>query len=440
MIRRATFLLLVSGAVAVSAFGQGAVNLPRQEARDREQRQQSRQQERVAQAANLQIVGNTAFKEEDLRTHLKEQITAIEQYGLTAARGDDAAFFLELYYRQRGYADVNVGYTLVGGNRLRLTVKEGPLTTISSIQFTGNQNQPSEKLFDYVAGPTRERLSRATQALPFVAADMEEGADLVHRVYVAEGYLNSIVQAPHYRFSADRSQVEVFIAVVEGRQYSFGNVDFSGQIIFDPNELRNEMADVLAQPYTAGRVADIPRRLQTFFKARGYYDVKVDATGNPDAARAGQVPVRVTISPGLKYQFAGATVTGLDRLRPSYVTRRFTSLNGRTYDPKLVDTRFRKLMRTGLFNILQIKPTPAGGNLLRLDITAEEAKSKELGFSLGYGTYVGALPTATGIFSATEGRSPLPRNGRCAGIVAKFCMRIRICSIPRTSCACGSRR
>ena len=48
-------------------------------------------------------------------------------------------------------------------------------------------------------------------------------------------------------------------------------------------------------------------------------------------------------------------------------------------------------MRTGLFNLLQIKPTPMPGNLLRLDISAEEAKSKELGLSVGYGSYVGGI-------------------------------------------------
>ncbi len=123
--------------------------------------------------------------------------------------------------------------------------------------------------------------------------------------------------------------------------------------------------------------------------------MKVDAAGNPAAARDGRVPVQVTVSPGPQYQFDGATVTGLDRLRPSYVTRRFTGLSGRTYSPKVVDERFRKLMRTGLFNNLQIKPTPVGNNQLRLDITAEEAKSKEVGFSLGYGTYVGAIVGAS---------------------------------------------
>jgi outer membrane protein assembly factor BamA len=48
-------------------------------------------------------------------------------------------------------------------------------------------------------------------------------------------------------------------------------------------------------------------------------------------------------------------------------------------------------MKTGLFNVLQIKPVPVDGHLLRLDISAEEAKSKEFGFWVGFDTYEGAL-------------------------------------------------
>jgi outer membrane protein assembly complex protein YaeT len=85
------------------------------------------------------------------------------------------------------------------------------------------------------------------------------------------------------------------------------------------------------------------------------------------------------------------TVKGLERLRPSYISRRFSKFSGQTYSPDLVDEKFRELMRTGLFNVLQIKPTPVGGDALRLDISAEEAKSKEFGFALGYGSYQGAI-------------------------------------------------
>jgi outer membrane protein assembly factor BamA len=51
-------------------------------------------------------------------------------------------------------------------------------------------------------------------------------------------------------------------------------------------------------------------------------------------------------------------------------------------------------MKTGLFNVLQIKPVPVDGHLLRLDISAEEAKSKEFGFWVGFDTYEGALAGA----------------------------------------------
>src|SRR5438067_10469122 len=104
-----------------------------------------------------------------------------------------------------------------------------------------------------------------------------------------------------------------------------------------------------------------------------------------------RVPVQVVISAGAVYHFDSVTVNGLDRLRPSYVVKRFSRLEGKTYSPDVLDERFRTLMRTGLFNLLQIKPVPVDGHLLRLDISAEEAKSKEIGFSIGYGTYEGGI-------------------------------------------------
>jgi outer membrane protein insertion porin family len=66
-------------------------------------------------------------------------------------------------------------------------------------------------------------------------------------------------------------------------------------------------------------------------------------------------------------------------------------LEGKTYSPDVLDERFRTLMKTGLFNILQIKPVPVDDHLLRLDISAQEAKSKEFGFWVGFDTYEGAL-------------------------------------------------
>ena len=389
--QRALFFIFLGGICSGELLAQTAVNAPRLEEKDKAKRAVAKQQEERAQGANIEFRGAVAFSDKELRSQLKEQLTTVEQLGLTAARGDDVAFFLELFYRKHGYAKVTVRYTIGAGNQLRLDINEGPLTTLANITFEGNTKEPAPKLFEYAMGPTRERYSKMQKNLPFVASDIEEGADLVHRLYIAVGYLDAVVDPPRYRYVDNGTRVDVAIPIHEGRQYFFGDVSFSGQTIYGSEALRGQLLDLLSQPYTDARVADIPRRLQTYFKARGYYSVKVEASGDPAVAQNGHVPVRVSINPGPLFHFDGVTVHGLDRLRPSYVSNRFRKLNGKVYSPDVIDERFRELMRSGLFNILQIKPTPIAGNLLRLDISAEEAKSKEFGFSIGYGSYVGAI-------------------------------------------------
>jgi outer membrane protein insertion porin family len=383
---------LANVALALKVAAQSAVDVTRPEDRQKARQAVVKQQEKRAQRTSIiEFRGQQTFGEKELRSALKEEITTIDDFGLSPARADDLAFFLEVFYRKHGYADVDVHYAIESQDRLRLDITEGPRLIVGTVIFDGNAREPADKLFEYMVGPTRERYSKLEKKLPFVAADMQEGANLVRRLYVAEGFLEVVVDPPRYTFHRETNQVDVVLPIHEGRQYFFGSVSFSGQTIYDAETLRGQMLDLLRQPYTDARLADIPRRLQAYFRARGYYDVKVSATAAPEEAVDGRVPVQVAITAGPVYRFDGITVTGLERLRPSYVVKRFSKLRGKTYSPDVLDERFRTLMRTGLFNLVQIKPVPVDGHLLRLDISAEEAKSKEFGFSIGYGTYEGGI-------------------------------------------------
>jgi len=390
--RHRVLFCLGSAALITNAIAQSAVDVPRPEERQKAQQAVTKQKEKRAQQTSIiEFRGQQAFDEKALRSALKEEITTVDDYGLSPARADDLAFFLEVFYRKHGYAKVNVHYAIESQNRLRLDITEGPLMTLGTIIFEGNVQEPTDKLFEYVVGPTRERYSKLQKNLPFVAADMQEGAELVHRFYVARGFLDSVVDPPRYIFKDQINRVDVVIPIHEGRQYVFGSISFTGQTIYDAETLRGQIFDLLQQPYTDARVADIPRRIEAYYKARGYYDVNVEATAAPDQAVNERVPVQVVVAAGAVYHFDGITVTGLDRLRPSYVIKRFSKLRGKTYSPDVLDERFRTLMKTGLFNLVQIKPVPVDGHLLRLDISAEEAKSKEFGVSIGYGSYEGGI-------------------------------------------------
>src|SRR5438874_8567809 len=199
------------------------------------------QEKRAKQASIIEFRGQQAFKDKDLRVALKEEITTIEDFGLSPARADDLAFFLEVFYRKHGYAKVDVHYVLESASRLRLDITEGPRFVLQTVVFDGNTREPADKLFEYMVGPTRERYSRLEKTLPFVATDMEEGTHLVQRFYIAEGFLDVVVDPPRYKFPRQSNEVEVIVPIHEGRQYFFGSISFTGQTVYGAEALRGQI-------------------------------------------------------------------------------------------------------------------------------------------------------------------------------------------------------
>src|SRR6267143_591097 len=209
-------LLFCVGSVALAfeVAAQSAVDVARPEQRQKERRAVEKVQEKRAKQANIiEFRGEQAFNEKDLRSALKEEITTIEDFGLSPARADDLAFFLEVFYRKHGYTKVNVHYVIESGSRLRLDITEGPRFMLRTVVFEGNAQEPADKLFEYMVGPTRERYSRLEKTLPFVAADMEEGTHQVQRFYVAEGFLDAAVDPPRYRFQEQSNEVGVVVPI-----------------------------------------------------------------------------------------------------------------------------------------------------------------------------------------------------------------------------------
>ena len=77
--------------------------------------------------------------------------------------------------------------------------------------------------------------------------------------YIAEGFLDAVVEKPHYAFHDDTGMVDALISVNEGRQYFFGQITFSGNTIYDSELLRGQIKDLLDRP--------LPKRALLIFRA-----------------------------------------------------------------------------------------------------------------------------------------------------------------------------
>jgi outer membrane protein insertion porin family len=368
---------------------------------------------------NVEFSGNNSFKTAQLREQIASELHEISAQGLTPARGDDAAFYIASYYRKAGYSQVTVDYEIRGAT-LQLKIKEGPLTLIHRLTFIGNAHVPESDLYQYMIGATPERLEKKPAQFPYTTAEIQAGVDRVRGLYLSEGYLNVAIDASKIQFSKDETRADVTVEIVEGARYTFTleEIQFDGTLIFTRDQLIKSLdaaltkeQDVptistmhsqrkLANPnaldrsFAPGIVNTMQRNLQSFYKAHGYYQAEIGSTADSAQAVNGKVPITFTVHPHGLFRFGGITVkneTERPRLKPDFLPKRFARLDGEVYDPAKLDETFREVLRSGLFENLRITPTPVDGNIIRLDLTESEAKSKELGFSGGYGSYEGFM-------------------------------------------------
>lgn len=359
--------------------------------------------------AKIDVVwtGNSAFDAGDLNQAIAEQIATIEESGMTPALADDAAFFTKVYYLNRGYSQVAVTETILSPARLRLAIREGPLTELGEVTIRGNTSYTDEQLREYVVGPTRERFSRLKGDLPYIESDVTEtGVDNIRGLYQAQGYLDAEVPPADVRLSRDGRRADVTITIEEGIQYQFGAINFADDLPFAEMKAREVIESFVQKPYTEFQVVNMQRALAYYYKTQGYYRAKVTSESDKALAVRGRVPVALRVESGKLYRFDGVSVEGTDRLRPTFLVNRFQGLSGEVYSPEKTQEIFRELMQTGLFKQLKVNLRPVNEDELEITLKVEEAKAKELGFSLGYGTFEG------GIFGVQAGDRNLFGNGR----------------------------
>ncbi len=341
-----------------------------------------------ATASRVEFVGEKAFTEEGLTEAVAEQLRDIAESGLTTARGDDAAYYLGAFYRKNGFARAHVEYE-VRGDKLVLKIEEGPRSLLRGVTFVGAHTIPEATLWEYFLGATPERLEKEPEMFPFNEGEIGGGADRVRGLYVSEGFLNATVDAEQIDLSANGTRAKVTVRIVEGQRFSFGEVEFAGATLFPRDELVKAIVEPVGGPFSATKVVNAQRNLQSFYKSKGYYQAQVDVAADPALAKAGRVAVHFNVKPGPLFRFGEITVQGTDRLRADFLPKRFEHLNGQPYDPVLLDETFREMLRTGLFKNLRITPTPIEGDVLRIDLTVEEAKAREVGVTIGAGSYEG---------------------------------------------------
>lgn len=339
----------------------------------------------------VRFEGASALSERKLKAAIDEQLSRIRSEGLSRPNADDAAYYTAVFYHQNGYANAEVEWKLEP-DLLVLKIHEGHFIELGSTTLSGNSNISSARLLSLLTSVTTTRLRLPEGRLPFVEDELRMGANRIKDLYVSEGFLDADLEPVEINLSADGTKANASLAIHEGKQYHFGTVRFRGDLVYGEAKIRQSLQSLLEHPYSASRCLALQNLVEKFYSERGYFEAKVDVSADPATANTeALIPVMIFVQPGPVYKFGRVDSSGTVRLRDDWFEKRLAALKGQVYSPNLLERKQQDLLSTGLFQSLQIFPTPEPGGSLTLKVEAQEAPSRQIGLSLGYGTYEGAM-------------------------------------------------
>jgi outer membrane protein insertion porin family len=347
-------------------------------------------EDKTKSSASFEILfqGNEALSEAKLRREAAAELKAFDEQGHRTADIDDAAYQMQLAYRKGGYAFAKVDYQIEKNDitKVTFTISEGPRVIIRTIIFSGNQafNEEALKAF-FEKGRTG---LFGMHELPFVRSDFNAAIDEIRQSYIAQGYLDVVVEAPKLEFAEDRSFVDCYIAIQEGLQYTVFRIEFHGDVIenatSDLNRIRQEL---LGQPYFNRKKLLLQAQVFEVYGNQGFPDVVVDVK-RQEKTNPEQVVLDVFIKSGPLINISAIEILGNQRTRSSFIQKRIRLEPGDRYDLSLQKASFRDLYKTGIFSKVdfELKKTDTSDKRV-LVVKVEETSSKELFFEPGWGSY-----------------------------------------------------
>ncbi len=355
-------------------------------------------QRKPSEKVQVHFIGNQKLNAQTLRNAIEEQLSRIASdlkdpnASIPDASAEDAASYIGIFYQYNGFDDADVT-AVVQHRTLELYIREGQKTSIGNISVLGNPSIETNRIASMLVSPTRDRATNTLpKRLPFVQDDLRMGRERVRDLYRSEGFVDADVDELEIERSPNGETVNIRLTVHEGPRHAFGEPRFSGSGSFPEALLRAAIAPILREPYTEARVTEIEQTLRNTLANSAFLESRVVVSAPVEAqSKDHVVPVSITIHTGAEYRFGPTTIEGLDRLNPEFISRRTALLKGQPYSKTALERVRKDLQSTGLFDSLRITPIPDASRSVTLQCDAVETRQRELGFSLGYGAYEGAI-------------------------------------------------
>ncbi|MDO5369090.1 outer membrane protein assembly factor BamA [Paracoccus sp. (in: a-proteobacteria)] len=278
------------------------------------------------------------------------------------------------------------------GNRVDLVfeIREGALTEIERIGFTGNRAFSDRRLRNVLATKQAGILRTFIRRDVFAPERTQLDEQLLTDFYRSRGYADFRVQAVAPEIARERDAFFVTYNIYEGPRYTFGRVNVVSEvpgISADAYVAQNRVRP--GQVYSPQAVENSIQRLEAVALQQGvnFLAIEPRVTRNP---RNQTLDLTFALTRGPRVFVERIDIEGNTTTLDEVIRRQFRTVEGDPLNPREIRNSAERIRALGYFADAQVETREGSSpQQVIVDVNVEEQPTGSLGFGASYGASQG---------------------------------------------------
>ena len=310
---------------------------------------------------------------------------------------EDVQRILEIYKRSGRYAAVVDPKVIVRSeNRVDLIyeIDEGPIASISKINFIGNTHYSDDDLQSEIMSKETRWFRIFSSKENYDAEKTNYDKELLRRFYLKHGYADFAVSSAVAELSPDKKSFVITYVLDEGPRYKIGDISIKSQISeVDVKPMYKEVLIEQGDWYNAQKIEKTVTALTEELGKKGFAFVDVE----PQLVRhtaSGKIDVIFNINEGERIFVDRINISGNTRTHDEVIRREFRIEEGDAFNAAKIKASRRNVENLNYFSKVDIETVPTDNNKADVNVNVEEKSTGSFNVGVGYSTVNGALVRA----------------------------------------------
>lgn len=338
--------------------------------------------------SSIEFVGN-----KDLDS--KELLKSLSQIGFSEGQVYEKAMLerveleLERQYFSRGKYGVTIEseVTPLSRNRVavRITMAEGVIATIGSINIVGNNAYDSDELLTDFESTTGNWLSVFTSDNQYSRQKLSADLETLRSFYLDRGYVDFNIESTQVTITDDKKQMFITINISEGNRYKIKEVRLAGDLVVREEELFELVTIKKDAVFSRKAITNTTEALTGRLGDDGYAFANVNAVPSIDKENK-EVSLTFFVDPGRRAYVRRINIAGNSKTRDVVLRREMRQQESSWISTKNVNLSRARIQRLGYFEDVNVETKPVAGtnDQVDLDYNVSEMASGSLSAGIGF--------------------------------------------------------